>query len=123
MKNGVAEAETVQAPVIVELVYLVEVLVEGFEDSESDAVHLTFVETHVGAIDEPRGIFFIEFGDEAGDGASLGVTGGDVSKEIGIAVEKLAQTGQIVVEIGEVAGDEGGVAVACESAVKNVDHA
>ena len=81
-------AEAVERPVIAELVDFVEVFVVRFEDAEGDAVHL-LCETHVGAVDEAVGVFRIELRGEARDWGGLGIAGGDVGVEIGIAVEKL----------------------------------
>ena len=89
----------------------IEVLVLGFENAEGDSVHAA-VESHVGAVDQAVGVFGVELGGETGDGRGLGVAGGNVGVQIGIAVEDFAEVIEIVIQIREVAGYECRIAVA-----------
>src|SRR5579859_5993418 len=118
----IAKPESIQAPVVVELLDFVEMLVQRLKDSERDTVH-RLIKTHIGPIDESFGILFIKLRSEARDGRRLSVTCRNVSIQIRIAFEQRAQARQIVVQVGEVAGDERGPSVSRECAVKNVDHA
>ena len=65
----------------------------------------------------------VELRGEARDGGGFGVAGGNVGVEIGIAIKHVAEAGEIVVEIHEVAGDKSCVAVLRGRALENVDHA
>src|SRR5713101_4783937 len=58
-----AKPESIQAPVVVELLDFVEVLVQRFKDSERDTVH-RLLKTHIGPIDESFGILFIKLRSE-----------------------------------------------------------
>ena len=110
LQDFITEAQAVEGPVIGELLGLIEVFVKGFEDAEGDLVH-ALVEAHVGAINEAVGVLGIELGGEAGDGGGLGVASRDVGVEVGIAFEDFAEVIEIVIQVGEVAGDERGGAV------------
>ena len=86
LQSRIRQAESIEAPVIVELFGFVEVLVQGLQDPKCDPVH-RFFKAHIGSVDKTIRVFGIELGGKARYGSGLGVTGGNVGIQVGITVE------------------------------------
>ena len=100
----------------------VEVLVERLQDAEGEAVHVR-VGAHVRAVDEAVLVARDEPGGGSRGDGRLRVAGRDVRVEVRQAVEEPAEALEVVVEVREVAGDEGGARVAADGALQLLDHA
>lgn len=104
-ENPVVQSQAVQGPMVAGTVPRIEVLICRFKNPKCKPVH-PCAESHVGCIDKPILVLFIELPNKSGNGSRLGVPGGYVRIQIGILVEQLSKAAQIIRTIGKVTGDE-----------------